>query len=93
MNTYYRGFNDRRYHDNPPPPRKYGRVRSYRGIPESVDKDLKRVADAINVPVGDVVRALLEYGLAAHQRGEIAFSPTAQAIRSRRRNTLFPPKP
>jgi hypothetical protein len=91
MYSNRRSFDDYHYQDYLASVRKYGRVRSYRGIPDCVDKELKGVADAINVPVGEVVRALLEYGLVAHKRGELSLAPTPQAIHSKRRNTLFPP--
>ncbi len=52
--------------------RKNRDVATYRGIPEHLQDELRRVADKVNVPVGEVVRALLEHALVDYERGELA---------------------
>ena len=48
---------------------------SYRGIPDSVHERLKEIANDLGVPVGEVARKFLEYGLEACKRGELVLQP------------------
>ena len=57
------------------------RPRSYRGIPAAVDQDVARIAAQLNVPKGEVMRALLEYALDAHQTGELQLIPRSDGGR------------
>ena len=68
----------------------YGKVRSYRGIPDSVDDTLQKIATDIKVPVGEVVRAFLERAIAEYNNGDLTPTPTPRVIRSHRTNTLYP---
>jgi len=55
--------------------RKAGVVVTYRGIPTELQKQLKQVAEEHSVPVGEVARRFLEYGLAAYEAGELTLRP------------------
>ena len=66
------------------------KVRSYRGIPESVDAQIKGIAKEMKVPMGEVMRVLLEYALAAYEAGEMLLNPQPRIVRSERNKTLFP---
>ena len=68
----------------------YGKVRSYRGIPDGVDATLQKIATDIKVPVGEVVRAFLERAIAEFNNGDLTLTPTPRVIRSHRSNTLYP---
>jgi hypothetical protein len=59
---------------------------TYRGIPPELNAELKALAEELHVPIGDVVRAFLEHGLAAHQRGELPLKPHLRIGKM----TLFP---
>lgn len=58
---------------------------SYRGIPPELQEQIKSLAAQLGVPVGDVARAFLEYGLQAYQRGQLPLKPHA----GRGKLTLF----
>ena len=57
------------------------RPRSYRGIPAAVDQAVSRMAADLNVPKGQVVRALLEYALDAYRVGELQLMPRSDGDR------------
>jgi len=57
------------------------RPRSYRGIPAAVDQDVARIAAQLNVPKGEVMRALLEYALDAYHAGELQLMPRTEGGR------------
>ncbi len=63
-----------------------GIVVTYRGIPPELQADIKAVAGALRVPIGDVARAFLAYGLAAYRRGDLELSP----VETVRKATLYP---
>ena len=67
--------------------RKVG-VATYRGIPKSLNQHIKRVADELGVPVGDVARAFLEYSLENYQAGNLKLAPVLVPGRF----TLYPPE-
>jgi hypothetical protein len=48
---------------------------AYRGIPASLNAQIKAVAGELGVPVGDVARAFLEYGLEAYRNGALELTP------------------
>ena len=48
---------------------------SYRGVPPELQAELKQVATALSVPVGQVARAFLEFGLAAYKCGDLVLEP------------------
>lgn len=66
------------------------KVHSYRGIPDEVDERIKTIAKELKVPVGEIVRVLLEYALNAYNMGELLLNPQPRIVRSERNNTLFP---
>lgn len=66
------------------------KVHSYRGIPQEVDEQMKAIAKELKVPVGEIVRVLLEYALNAYSMGELMLNPQPRVVRSERNNTLFP---
>lgn len=66
------------------------KVHSYRGIPLEVDEQMKAIAKELKVPVGEIVRVLLEYALNAYSMGELMLNPQPRVVRSERNNTLFP---
>jgi hypothetical protein len=55
--------------------RESGGVVTYRGIPKSLNEKVKQVAAELGVPIGDVVRAFLERGLADYKSGDVDLSP------------------
>lgn len=61
-------------------------VVSYRGIPASVQIQVRTLAQELGVPVGEMARALLEHGLAAYQAGQLPLEPRARSGKF----TLFP---
>jgi len=48
---------------------------AYRGVPKELHENLKKVANDLGVPVGEVARAFLEYGLEACKRGDLVLQP------------------
>lgn len=48
---------------------------AYRGIPRELHESIKEIADDLGVPVGEVARAFLEYGLEACRRGDLVLQP------------------
>lgn len=66
------------------------KVHSYRGIPDAVDEQMKAIAKELKVPVGEIVRVLLEYALNAYNMGELLLNPQPRIVRSERNKTLFP---
>ena len=48
---------------------------SYRGVPQELHENLKKIANDLGVPVGEVARAFLEYGLEACKRGDLVLQP------------------
>jgi hypothetical protein len=63
-----------------------GHVVTYRGIPPQVREGLISLASSLNVPVDEVARAFLEFGVDQYQSGGIRLSPFPKA----QRMTLFP---
>ena len=55
--------------------RKNGDVATYRGVPRHLQAEVRRVAEARHVPIGEVVRAFLEYALMAYGRGDLTLEP------------------
>src|SRR5512143_2514391 len=47
---------------------------AYRGIPPELRGRVKSLAEAMGVPVGDVVRAFLEHGLADVESGKLTLN-------------------
>ena len=64
---------------------------TYRGISPELNNSLKALAAELSVPVGDVVRAFLEYGLEAYRNGDLALSPRPR-FSAHRNMTLYPTK-
>lgn len=62
------------------------KVTGYRGIPPELDQVIAELAVMLSVPKGEVVRAFLEYGLAAYERGELPLQPHLRIGKM----TLFP---
>ncbi len=63
-------------------------VATYRGIPQALNKQIADVARELGVPVGDIARAFLEYGLKAYRAGDLSLSPALATGRY----TLYPPE-
>ena len=61
---------------------------SYRGIPKTLQTDLKDIADELHVPIGQVARRFLEYGRDAYRRGDL--TPEARAKVDAVSFTLYP---
>ncbi len=61
-------------------------ISTYRGIPPETHQMLILIANALGVPVDEVARAFLEYGLGQYQAGQLPLSPYPKA----QRMTLFP---
>lgn len=59
---------------------------SYRGVPRDLQEQLKEVAKKLHVPVGDLARRFLEYGLAAYERGDLELRP----VEIVKKATLYP---
>jgi len=59
---------------------------SYRGVPRELQKQLKALAADLGVPVGDVARRFLEYGLQAYEQGDLKLDP----VMRRHRFALYP---
>jgi len=62
----------------------------YRGVDPKAALRVRGIADELNVPTGEVARALLEYGLDAYSRGDLNLAPRPNPARLRM--TLFPSK-
>lgn len=60
----------------------------YRGVDPQAALQVRQLAEELHVPVGEVARALLEYGLIAHSRGDLNLAPRPNP--ERLRMTLFP---
>lgn len=60
-------------------------VATYRGIPPVVREGLISLANMLNVPVDEIARAFLEYGITQYQSGVIRLNPYPKA----QRMTLF----
>ena len=61
-------------------------IATYRGISPETHQTLVRIANALGVPVDEVARAFLEYGLEQYKAGQLPLSPYPKA----QRMTLFP---
>jgi len=55
--------------------RRNGDVATYRGVPKALQEELRRVAEKRHVPVGEVVRAFLEYALVAYEKDALTLTP------------------
>ncbi|MBT3313039.1 MAG: hypothetical protein HN390_00355 [Anaerolineae bacterium] len=62
----------------------------YRGVDPQAALQVRQLAEELNVPVGEVARALLEHGLIAYSRGDLNLAPRLNP--ERLRMTLFPKK-
>ncbi len=62
---------------------------TYRSISPELHDALKAIATKISVPVGEVARAFLEYGLKAYEQGELSLTPSFLIGKM----TLYPKKP
>lgn len=62
-----------------------GQVVTYRGIPPEVREGLASLSQMLDVPVDEIARAFLEYGIARYQSGGIRLNPSPKA----QRMTLF----
>jgi hypothetical protein len=60
----------------------------YRGVDPNAALQVRQIADELQVPAGEVARALLDYGLDAYSRGDLNLSPRPNPARLRM--TLFP---
>ena len=60
----------------------------YRGVDPKAALRVREIADELNVPTGEVARALLEYGLDAYSCGDLNLEPRPNP--ERLRMTLFP---
>jgi hypothetical protein len=60
----------------------------YRGVDPKAALRVREIADDLNVPTGEVARALLEYGLDAYSHGEMDLTPRPNPARLRM--TLYP---
>jgi hypothetical protein len=60
---------------------------AYRGIPQKTKEEVAKLAREMSVPIGELARRFLEYGLEEHQSGKLEFElyPVESAIR-----TLYP---
>ena len=63
-----------------------GEIATYRGIPAETHQLLIHLAGSLNVPVDEVARAFLEFGIASYHSGKLALNPHPKA----QRMTLFP---
>ncbi len=61
-------------------------VATYRGIPPELQAQIKKIADDLDVPVGDVARAFLQHALEAYQAGQLRVKPQLKTGK----RTLFP---
>lgn len=60
----------------------------YRGVDPKLALKVKSIASDLNVPEGEVARAVIEYALCAYQQGELDLIPRLNP--NRMRMTLFP---
>lgn len=60
----------------------------YRGVDPKAALRVREIADELNVPTGEVARALLEYGLDAYSHGDMDLTPHPNPARLRM--TLYP---
>ncbi|MBT7711886.1 MAG: hypothetical protein HN745_09200 [Deltaproteobacteria bacterium] len=60
----------------------------YRGVDPRAALQVRQIAEELQVPIGEVARVLLEYGLTAYSRGDLNFSPRPNPARLRM--TLYP---
>jgi hypothetical protein len=60
----------------------------YRGVDPQAALRVRQLAEELRVPIGEVARALLEYGLDAYSRGNLNLDPRPNP--ERLRMTLFP---
>jgi hypothetical protein len=63
--------------------REKGGVVTYRGIPTEMQTEIKKISDDLDVPIGDVVRALLEHGLKEYHNWFLRLTP--KAVNGRRK--------
>jgi hypothetical protein len=63
-----------------------GQVATYRGVPPEMHQTLLHLAESLGVPVDEVARAFLEFGLAHHKSGHLPIHPYPKA----QRMTLYP---
>lgn len=61
---------------------------TYRGVDPKLALQVKAIANNLNVPDGEVARALLEYALRAYAEGDLVLDPRPNPYRLRM--TLFP---
>jgi hypothetical protein len=61
---------------------------TYRGVPSNLHMQVKALAASLDVNVGEVVRAFLEYGLQAYQAGQLPLRPAVVQTKK----SLYPPK-
>lgn len=66
--------------------RKQPGVKTYRGVPDALHANLLTIARELQVRVGEVARAFLEYALEAYETGDLVLHPEPRG----KRNTLFP---
>ena len=66
----------------------HNRKAVYRGVDPKAALQVKQIAADLQVPTGEVARALLEFGLDAYSRGDLNLSPRPNPARLRM--TLFP---
>ena len=64
----------------------HGEISTYRGIPTETHQTLINLANSLGVPVDEVVRTLLEFGIAHYRSGDLELNPHPKA----QRMTLFP---
>ncbi len=67
-----------------------GIVATYRGIPSGLHEEVKKIASEMNVSVGDVARAFLEYALAAYEAGDLVLEPAFKITAGVNNFTLYP---
>jgi hypothetical protein len=60
----------------------------YRGVDPKAALEVRKMAEELHVPTGEVARALLEYALDAYSRGDLNLDPRPNP--ERLRMTLFP---
>ena len=64
----------------------HGELTTYRGVPLETHQTLMNLAGSLGVPVDEVVRALLEFGVIHYRSGELVLIPHPKS----QRMTLFP---
>jgi hypothetical protein len=68
--------------------RQAGEVATYRGVPPALQEEIRGIADNLQVPIGEVARALLEQGLADYKAGNLHLERRLRTGKY----TLFPGK-